>query len=71
MTLLLFGAAGWTAGLAWPFYLGLAGVALHFAWQVRELDIDRPDDCLAKFRANRFVGWILLVGIAAAGLTAA
>ena len=71
VTLLLFGAAGWTAGLAWPFYLGLAGVALHFAWQVRELDIDRPDDCLAKFRANRFVGWILLAGIAAAGLTAA
>jgi len=71
VTLAFFGAAGWAVGLAWPFDLGLAGVALHFAWQIRGLDIDRPDDCLAKFRANRFVGWILLAGITAAGLIAA
>jgi 4-hydroxybenzoate polyprenyltransferase len=47
--------------------VGLAGVAGHFAWQVATLDIDDPANCLARFKANRFVGWILLAGIVAAG----
>ena len=29
------------------------------------LDIDQPADCLAKFRSNRFVGWLVLAGIVA------
>ena len=66
LAFLLFAAAGIAAGLAWPFYLGLVAVALHFAWQILFLEIDSPGDCLAKFRANRFVGWLLLAGIAAA-----
>jgi 4-hydroxybenzoate polyprenyltransferase len=67
VALLLFSAAGIAAGLGWPFLLGIAGVALHFAWQVATLDIDDPANCLARFRSNRFVGWILLAGIVAAG----
>ena len=60
-------AAGLAAGLGWPYLIGLAGVAGHFAWQVATLAIDDPANCLARFRANRFVGWILLAGIVAAG----
>ncbi len=67
--LLLMLAAGAVAGLAWPFYLGAAGVAAHFVWQIARVNIDDPADCLAKFKANRFVGWILLAGVAAAALT--
>ncbi len=67
LTLLLMLAAGLTAGLGWPFVVGVAGVALHFAWQVTALDIDDPASCLALFRSNRFVGWILLLGIVLAG----
>jgi len=66
-TLALMLAAGLTAGLGWPYLLGLLGVAGHFAWQVATLDIDDPANCLTRFRANRFVGWILLAGIVGAG----
>jgi len=62
-----FGAAGWSAGLSWPFYLGLAGVAAQFAWQVASLDIDDPAGCLTRFKSNRYAGWLLLAGILAAG----
>jgi 4-hydroxybenzoate polyprenyltransferase len=62
-----FGAAGWLAALSWPFYLGLAGVAAQFAWQVAGLDIDDPAGCLLRFKSNRYAGWLLLAGILAAG----
>jgi len=73
--LVVFGAIAillWAAGLAaadaaWPAYPALLAVALHFAWQIYATDFDAPADCLAKFRSNRWVGWILLVGILAAG----
>jgi len=61
----LFGLAGGLAGLAWPFWIGLAAVAGHLAWQAARVDIDDPADCLATFRANRAVGWLLLAGIVA------
>ena len=67
LAVLLMLAAGATAGLGWPFLAGVAGVALHFAWQVATLNIDDPANCLLRFRSNRFVGWILLAGIVAAG----
>ncbi|NIA71215.1 4-hydroxybenzoate octaprenyltransferase [Pelagibius litoralis] len=65
LTLLLFGLAGQTAGLLWPFWLGLSAVALHFLWQVAALKMEVPGDCRAKFESNRFVGWLLLAGILA------
>jgi hypothetical protein len=34
---------------------------------VATLDIDDPAGCLARFKANRHAGWILLAGILAAG----
>ncbi|MCH9011970.1 MAG: hypothetical protein IIA68_02770 [Proteobacteria bacterium] len=64
---LLMLASGAAAGLAWPFYLGLAGVAAQLAWQVATLDIDDPAGCLIRFKSNRYAGWILLAGIVAAG----
>ena len=65
-TLLMLGA-GISAGLAWPFYLGIAAVAAQFAWQIATLDIDDPAGCLLRFKSNRYVGWILLAGIIGAG----
>ncbi|MGE4371345.1 MAG: 4-hydroxybenzoate octaprenyltransferase [Xanthobacter sp.] len=44
--------------------LGLAGFALHLLWQVRNLDIDDGDRCLALFRSNRDAGLILFAGLA-------
>jgi 4-hydroxybenzoate polyprenyltransferase len=59
----LFGSAMILAGLGWAAMLGVAGVAMHLAWQILGVDLDDPADCLAKFRSNRWIGWILLIGI--------
>ncbi len=66
----LLAVAGWTAGLAWPFWIALAGVAAQLAWQIRAVDLDSPGDCLAKFKSNRWTGWLLLAGIVAGRLAA-
>jgi 4-hydroxybenzoate polyprenyltransferase len=35
------------------------------AWQAARVATEDPADCLHKFRSNRAVGWLLLVGIVA------
>lgn len=67
VTVILLTASGWAAGMAWPFYVGLAAAALQLTWQAAEVDIDSPQDCLAKFKSNKWFGLILLAGIIAAG----
>jgi len=61
-------AAGVTAHAAWPYYLGLALAAMQLAWQAGSVDTDRPADCLAKFKSNRWAAWLILFGIIAGRL---
>ncbi len=61
----LIGVAGALAGLAWPFYLGLAAAAAQLAWQAARVDIDAPADCLAKFKSNKGLGLIVFAAIVA------
>jgi 4-hydroxybenzoate polyprenyltransferase len=68
VALLLWAAAGFAAGLGLLFWAGLAGSALHLAWQAAQVAIDEPADCLAKFRSNRAVGWLMVGGIIAGHL---
>jgi 4-hydroxybenzoate polyprenyltransferase len=63
--LVLWGAAGLTAGARGPFLLALAAAALQLAWQVRTLDTADAANCLIRFRSNRWVGWLLLGGLVA------
>jgi 4-hydroxybenzoate polyprenyltransferase len=56
-------AAGFATGLGIPFWVGLAGSALQLAGQAARVAVDDPADCLAKFRSNRVVGWLMLAGI--------
>ena len=63
--LLLWGSAGEAAGLGIGFWPALAAAALQLAWQAARVDTDDAADCLAKFRSNRAVGWLLLAGIIA------
>jgi 4-hydroxybenzoate polyprenyltransferase len=63
--LLFWGFAGTAAGLRGPFWVGLALMGLQLAWQAARVDTDNPADCLAKFRSNRAVGWLMLTGIVA------
>ena len=64
----LFGLAGALAGLAWPFYLGLAAAAAQLCWQAAAVDIGSPADCLAKFKSNKWLGLILFAAILAGQL---
>jgi 4-hydroxybenzoate polyprenyltransferase len=64
----LWAAAGWRAGLSAPFWPGLLLAAAQLAWQAARVDIDNPADCLAKFRSNRVVGWLVFAGIVAGHL---
>jgi 4-hydroxybenzoate polyprenyltransferase len=65
--LLLMWCVG-AAGLGWPAKIGVIGVAIHLAWQAISCDFDNAKDCDAKFKSNRFIGWILLAGFALAKL---
>ncbi len=60
-----FAAAGYLAGLAWPFWLGFAVALGQLAWQATRLAQDDPADCLAKFKSNTIFGWLLLAAILA------
>jgi 4-hydroxybenzoate polyprenyltransferase len=57
--------AGWLCWLGWPFYLGLALAAGHFAWQAVSVRLDDAGSCLAVFRSNRDLGAIVTAAILA------
>ncbi len=63
LSVMLMAAALAAAGMAWPAWAGLAGMAAHLAWQVRSVDFADPASCLAVFRSNRWVGWIMCAGL--------
>jgi len=65
---LLWLAAGLLAGMAPGLVMasGFAVVAGILAWQVATLDTNSPENCLARFKSNREVGWTMLATIVAA-----
>jgi 4-hydroxybenzoate polyprenyltransferase len=60
-TVALWVAAGWGMGMHWPYYIGMAGVAAHFAWQIHVFDTARPERSFMLFRANMAIGVLLIV----------
>ncbi len=65
LALALWVAAGAAAELKPPYFAVLVAVGLHFTWQIATLKPDNQADYLAKFRANAFIGWLLLLAIVA------
>jgi len=65
--LILWAAAVWQMrpdGLA---LVALLPTALHLAWQAATLKPDDGDDALAKFRSNRFAGFLMLMACLVVG----
>jgi 4-hydroxybenzoate polyprenyltransferase len=60
---LLWGLAAAAAGARLAFFLALAGAAVQLAWQAATLKVDDPVNCLARFKSNQLVGWLLLGGL--------
>jgi len=61
--LLLIGAATWTAGGGIIAFTGLAGAALHAAWQLARFDAGNAARCLELFRSNRIFGLIVTLSL--------
>ncbi len=61
LALLAVGGAWGQMGIG--FWVVLIGVAGHLGWQVATLDLDDPDDCLAKFRSNRDTGLLVTAAL--------
>ena len=66
----LIGLAGALAGVGSIFYAGLALALAHLMWQAWRVDTESAEDCLAKFRSNKWLGWIVFASIVAGGVTA-
>ncbi|HYB56637.1 MAG TPA: 4-hydroxybenzoate octaprenyltransferase [Alphaproteobacteria bacterium] len=70
VALALLAASGAALGIGPLFYLGLLAGGLQLLWQVAAIDLDDPDDCLAKFKSNRLFGWLVLCAVAAGRVSA-
>ncbi len=71
LAVILMAAAFALAGAGLLAYAGLLAAAGHLGWQVLSLRIDDPDNCLARFRANRTTGWIIFAGLVATSVAGA
>lgn len=66
--LLLFAGAFAAAQVPAPALAGLIAAGVHMARQIRVLDIDNGDQCLALFKSNNVVGWLIFLGLVGGGL---
>ncbi len=69
--LILFAISFIQVGTHWAAFVGLALAGGHLARQIVVLDIDNPDQCLALFKSNTMVGWIVFAGLIASGVAVA
>ena len=63
--LLLFAYAGVSAGGGMIFVGATALMAIQLFWQVKTVNIEDSENCLAVFKSNTNAGWILFLGIIA------
>ncbi len=67
IAVLFWAAAFWMIRPQIIVLIALAPVALHMLWQVLTLRTDDGGDALAKFRSNRFAGFIMALACLAVG----
>ncbi|MGD9915110.1 MAG: 4-hydroxybenzoate octaprenyltransferase [Rhizobiaceae bacterium] len=65
--LLCFAGAFASAEVPMPALAGLLAAGAHMLRQVRQLDIDNPDQCLRLFKSNSAVGWLIFLGLVLSG----
>jgi 4-hydroxybenzoate polyprenyltransferase len=66
--LILMGGACASAMAPFPALAGLLAAGAHMLRQVQALDIDDPDQCLALFKSNNTVGWLIFLGFVGGGV---
>lgn len=60
-TMALWLYAGVALHMAWGYYLVMAVIAGHFVWQMLLFSLQRPDRSFMLFRANIWVGVLMIV----------
>lgn len=55
--------SGYLAKISWPFYLGVILAASILAFQIVQIRLSNPANCLHKFKLNFWVGFFIFVGI--------
>ncbi len=60
-TVVLWAWAGYALNLSVGYFIFMAAIAVHFAWQIHRFDPKRPEFGLGLFRANMTVGVLLLL----------
>jgi len=61
---LLWAIAGALAGARLAFFLALGLAGVQLAWQVATLNMADAGNCLVRFKSNRWIGWLLFLGLA-------
>jgi 4-hydroxybenzoate polyprenyltransferase len=65
----LLAFAGHQAGMGWPFQLISVGIGgLHLIWQILTLNIHDAQNCLERFKASKWFGIFVLIGVILAKL---
>ena len=59
-TWVLWAASGLLLSLNWAYYLVLALIGVHFAWQIATFNLHQPDRNFRLFRANMAAGVMLI-----------
>lgn len=60
---LLLTAAGAGGGISLTYVAIIVAIAFGFIWQIVNVDLDDPHDCLSKFRMNRWIGLGVFAGL--------
>ena len=60
---LLWSVAGSLAGAGAPYFVALLLVGGQFIWQIATLVPGDAANCLARFRSNQLIGWIVCLGL--------
>ena len=55
--------AGFTEHAGWPFAFVMLAAGAHLLWQVRQLNISSPENCLRVFRSNRDTGALIALAL--------
>tara|TARA_B100000676_G_scaffold212320_1_gene208703 strand:- start:5474 stop:6409 length:936 start_codon:yes stop_codon:yes gene_type:complete len=64
-SLIMFAVAGLQADMNTLYYVGVGIATIQFGWQVLRLDIKDPQNCLAKFKSNKWLGILIAISLVA------
>lgn len=50
-------------GADFSYYVAIVLVGSHLSWQILTVKLDDQASCMAKFKSNQWIGWLMLLGM--------